>query len=73
MPFALRIVNNRDIVVRLPMRIFGFAHIGTEVWFNKENNYTLCSSLSEDPSCSISFNIGSASDHVKYLNNNTGC
>ncbi|EAS04944.1 lipase family protein (macronuclear) [Tetrahymena thermophila SB210] len=72
-PFALRIVNNKDIVVRLPMRIFGYSHIGTEIWFDQENNYTICSFQSEDPNCSVKFNTGSTSDHVKYLDNSTSC
>lgn len=43
---AYRIVNNNDIVTRVPMRIMGYSHVGTHFYFDSEGN------LHEDPKLS---------------------
>lgn len=43
-PRSFRFVNNNDIVTRVPLRVMGYSHVGTFLYFDAEGN------LHDDPS-----------------------
>lgn len=73
-PQTVRVVHNKDIVPHAPPSFLGFSHVGTEVWLDAESDtYKICTPFIEDKACSSSVASPSITDHVTYLNNNTGC
>jgi len=66
---SFRTVNQKDIVPHLPLRIMGFQHIATEVWFPSDTqNFIVCDNSGEDPNCSDSLvDPISIVDHLNYL------
>lgn len=51
--FTARIVHHKDPVPHLPFKDWGFRHLTTEIFYDEpSNNYKVCSSSGEDPTCS---------------------
>ena len=67
-PNQWRMVNHKDIVPHLPPSEFPFSfyHTSTEVYEDKDGNYTVCQP-GEDKNCSDQFWTYSISDHLTYM------
>jgi hypothetical protein len=65
----LNVVNQRDIVTGLPLRIMGFTHIPQEIWFPHNHTFfKVCDCCKIDPSCSHSNRFRtSIENHLVYL------
>eukprot|EP00164_Ancoracysta_twista_P011337 GFYU01017445.1.p1 GENE.GFYU01017445.1~~GFYU01017445.1.p1 ORF type:complete len:360 (-),score=123.05 GFYU01017445.1:116-1195(-) len=74
-PDALRVVHYNDIVPHLPPDAFGFHHVPTEAWEQKDGTVKVCNSTGEDKSCSWSVPLYdySAEAHLTYLGVSTQC
>ncbi|KAL4439111.1 hypothetical protein ABPG74_008886 [Tetrahymena malaccensis] len=76
---SFRVVNYSDIVPHLPYNTLGFQHIGTEYWFDDQQNpysYFICSSTEKGESsmCANSKLINfSVKDHLHYFGIYSGC
>ncbi|KAG5495117.1 hypothetical protein JKF63_02170 [Porcisia hertigi] len=72
-----RITHARDPVPHLPPKGFGFLHAPTEVFFrtSESSSMLICddSSTAESRRCSNKLLSWVVDDHLKYLNENTGC
>ena len=64
-----RVVNNRDLGAKIPLRIQGFHHFARELWFDGSSNstYKVCDRSGEDDNCSNSRVFPSFDDHTSYL------
>jgi len=51
---VFRVTHNEDPVVHLPPEDFGFYHVPTEVYFDKQANHTICD-YPEDSACADQF------------------
>ncbi|EAS02832.1 lipase family protein (macronuclear) [Tetrahymena thermophila SB210] len=72
---GIRVVNFKDIVPHLPLKIMDFKHVNTEVWMLSNgavNDYKVCPT-EEDPQCSDSVKLPNAADHTNYFGFYTGC
>jgi len=51
-----RLTHWRDPVPHLPLRSMGFAHVGTEIWWDERwRSGRVCDGSGEDATCSDSF------------------
>jgi len=68
-----RVTHHRDPVPHLPLKLMGFDHAATEVFYDKySTSYRVCNGSGEDPAC-IDSEIGdSISDHLHYFGEPTG-
>eukprot|EP01117_Protostelium_nocturnum_P016110 TRINITY_DN6318_c0_g1_i2.p1 TRINITY_DN6318_c0_g1~~TRINITY_DN6318_c0_g1_i2.p1 ORF type:complete len:245 (+),score=59.64 TRINITY_DN6318_c0_g1_i2:143-877(+) len=66
-PDSIRIVNQRDPVPHLPIKLGGFyRHINVESWFKTNTTWVTCPKA-EDPTCSDSVRKIHFVDHIGYL------
>jgi len=68
MPQLQRMVDYKDCVPKLPPASFGYHHEEYEIYETPKggDNYKVCDSSGEDPSCSDS--VGSdCDDHLYYM------
>jgi len=68
---TIRIVNDSDVIPKLPPRFLGYRHSIQEAWIVSDEETRLCSSVfPEDPACSssISYFQSSWSDHIFAYN-----
>jgi len=69
LPNYYRVINDRDIVPKLPYQWMGFHHQTQEIWETPEGakNFKQCSQTNgEDPTCSDSVDSESIFDHIHY-------
>eukprot|EP00128_Syssomonas_multiformis_P014249 Colp12_sorted_trinity150504_noHs@22353 len=52
-----RVVNQIDIVPKLPTEIMGFKHIAQEIWIQPDGSLVWCNMSGEDPKCSASAGV----------------
>jgi predicted lipase len=65
-----RVVNQKDLVPRLPPRLVGYRHSVREVWFpNNVRDFKICDgTVGDDLKCSVSVKLPVPWDyHVNYL------
>eukprot|EP00128_Syssomonas_multiformis_P002218 Colp12_sorted_trinity150504_noHs@33873 len=53
----LRVVNQIDIVPKLPTEVMGFRHLAQEVWIQPDQSLRFCDLSGEDPTCSLSVGL----------------
>ncbi|KAJ1929802.1 hypothetical protein IWQ60_000831 [Tieghemiomyces parasiticus] len=71
-----RVVNQHDVVPRMPTRAWGFAHHGNEVWIRPDDSaVVICPSMGveENPQCSVSLSWHelNVADHRQYFDART--
>jgi len=66
---SYRLTHHRDPVPHVPLQSMGFQHVGTEVFYDEDNDsYKVCDGSGEDSSCSNQYWAEtSISDHLSYL------
>jgi len=65
---TIRVINQRDIIPHVPIILFGYYHVRTELWFPSDTTtFVECDGSGEDPNCSDSVNDYNIYDHVTYL------
>ena len=58
-----RVTHWQDPVPHLPLRMMGFTHVSTEVFYNENSTeYRVCDGSGEDKSCSNNFPSGNGFD-----------
>ena len=65
-----RIVNQKDLIPRLPPRFLGYQHSVQEIWFEKnEKDFKFCDANNgEDSKCSLSVKLPVPWNyHIRYL------
>lgn len=71
-PEHFRVVNYREFASRVPFAFMGYAHAGTEVYFEHDGSYRVCKEKQEDPTCSMQWpwpHQWSIADHMHYFDN----
>ena len=67
--FKARITHHKDPVPHLPFELWGFHHLNTEVFYNKDNSFCqVCSDSGEDKECSNKYmEDTNVLDHLTYM------
>ena len=68
-----RVTHHRDPVPHVPLKIMGFQHVATEVFYNaNSSSYQVCDGSGEDPACMDSLYGVDVSDHLDYFGETIG-
>ena len=69
-----RLTHHRDPVPHLPMKVLGFRHTATEVFYRGDtHDHQVCDASGEDPFCSNHYLIDySIHDHLSYFGESIG-
>ncbi|EAR96966.1 lipase family protein (macronuclear) [Tetrahymena thermophila SB210] len=63
-----RLIHNRDLIPHVPLRVMGFYHEGTEVWYDEPNtSYEVCDFEKDNNKCSDKLHSFTMKDHCYYM------